>query len=72
LRDLRADGRITLKWTSEFADLEWIRITQDRIQWRILVDTAMKMEFYLKIEKLRGRSPQTNYTDRATGACQRS
>jgi hypothetical protein len=32
----------------ECADVEWIRMTQDRIQWRILVDTAMKMEFCLK------------------------
>jgi hypothetical protein len=29
-------------------------------------------KFHIPLKKLRGRSPQANYTDRATAACRRS
>jgi hypothetical protein len=51
-----------------------VAIGPDRAPFPRRVDLTMKI--YLTIcsqkKKLRGRSPQENYTDRATAACRRS
>jgi hypothetical protein len=49
---------------SDVADLSLVNIKP--------VNKQMSMQPLKKITKLRGRSPQANYTDRATAACRRS
>jgi hypothetical protein len=34
------DDRTTFKWI--FENIHWIRLAQDGVQWRLLVDTVMK------------------------------
>jgi hypothetical protein len=39
LEDLGIDERITFKWIK----LDWIHLAQDRVQWRVLVNTVMDL-----------------------------
>jgi hypothetical protein len=48
-------GRNTHRWEDnirmdlseiQWEDVDWIHVAQDRDQWRVLVDTAMQIEFH--------------------------
>jgi len=46
LEDLDMNGKIMLEWSLTEIDWEvvdWIHLTQDRNQWRILVNTVMSL-----------------------------
>jgi hypothetical protein len=36
-------GKITLKWTLGIDGANWIRLAQDRLQWRTFVSTVMNL-----------------------------
>jgi hypothetical protein len=63
--DRRVDIR-GIRW----GRMDWTELAQDRDQWkRAGVSTVMSRRVPLK---LRGLSPQANYSDRGTAACRRS
>jgi hypothetical protein len=41
--DLGVGGRVTLSWTLGIDEANWIRLTQDRVQWRASVSTVMNL-----------------------------
>jgi len=43
LEDLGVAGRITLRWRPGSMGANWIRLAQDRIQWRAFVITVMNL-----------------------------
>jgi hypothetical protein len=36
-------GWIILKWMIEFGGMDWIDLAQDRVHWRVLVNTVMNL-----------------------------
>jgi hypothetical protein len=41
--DLGVDGRVILEWMLGWKSVVWIHLTQDRNQWRALVNTVMNL-----------------------------
>jgi hypothetical protein len=41
--DIGVAGRITLRWTLGINVANWIRLAQDRVQWRACVGTVMNL-----------------------------
>jgi hypothetical protein len=41
--DIGEGGRMTLRWTIGIDGANWIRLAQDRVQWRAFVNTVMNL-----------------------------